>query len=100
LFLGLTMKLQTRLSLITTSMMIFALLGVLVISSWVSEKTLKNAAYDKLAAIQSSRYSELTDYLEHTQAKLRLIALAPKTGEALSDLSAAFAQLGCRAQPL
>ena len=92
------MNLQTRLSLTTASTAILALIVVLLVSSYAAKTTLEEAAREKLAAVESSRYRALQRYLDNIQAELRVLALAPNTSDSLNGFSQAYAQLGENAQ--
>lgn len=92
------MNLQTRLSLTTASTAILALIVVLLVSSYAAKTTLEEAAREKLAAVESSRYRALQHYLDTIQAELWVLALAPSTSASLNGFSQAYAQLGENAQ--
>jgi len=94
------MKIQLRLSLLTISVTLVALVAVLFISSYLSREALVHDAKEKLLAIQQARYSALETYIDSIHRNLDVLADAPSTARSLHVLTEAYAKLGKNAQTL
>ncbi len=94
------MKIQSRLSLISISMVTVAMTVALLVSTYLIRDALEHDAKEKLSAVLQARHSALQRHLETTSRQMHVLAGASTTADNLASLSQGYAKLGKNAQVL